>query len=138
MIFISIRPFALPKILLAIVAFLCFSALCLADPVLMVRRYAPAAERLAVPRVLVFSGQESVGVGRVGIANTYFANFGLTDLLARQTGRASSDGGDSTGSHPAMPSSVFRSASCAMRSSGASATIHDGRNLPELATSAEL
>lgn len=39
MVLISIHPFALRKLFLIIVASLGFSALCFADPVLMVRRY---------------------------------------------------------------------------------------------------
>jgi hypothetical protein len=58
MVLISIHPFASRKILLAIVAFLCFSALCFADPVLMVRRYAPHPERLAPGKMAVSSSQE--------------------------------------------------------------------------------
>jgi hypothetical protein len=45
MVLISIHPFALRKLFLVVVAFLCFSAFCLADPVLMVRRYARPGER---------------------------------------------------------------------------------------------
>jgi hypothetical protein len=45
MVLISIHPFALRKLFLVVVAFLCFSAFCLADPVLMVRRYARPSER---------------------------------------------------------------------------------------------
>jgi hypothetical protein len=45
MVLISIHPFALRKLLLVVVAFLCLSALCLADPVLMVRRYSSPGER---------------------------------------------------------------------------------------------
>ena len=40
MVLISIHPFALRKIFLVIAALLCFSALCLADPVLVAQRYA--------------------------------------------------------------------------------------------------
>jgi hypothetical protein len=47
MVLISIHPFALRKLFLFIVAFLCFSALCLADPVLMVRRYSVRPDRTA-------------------------------------------------------------------------------------------
>ena len=130
MVLISIHPFAPSKIILAIVAFLCFSALCFADPVLMVRRYASHAERLAVSRVLVTSWQEASGAGPFGIVDPYLANFGSTDLPARQPGSASNDGG-STGIRPAVPSSVFRHASCAMRSTGAPAAIQDRGNLPE-------
>jgi hypothetical protein len=39
MVLISIHPFAFRKLFLIVVAFLCFSTLCFADPVLMVRRY---------------------------------------------------------------------------------------------------
>jgi hypothetical protein len=45
MVLISIHPFGVRKLLLAILAFLCFSAFCFADPVLMVHRYAPASQR---------------------------------------------------------------------------------------------
>ena len=58
MVLISIHPFAFRKILLAIIAFLCFSALCFADPVLMVRRYSPHSERLDPARVTVSSSQD--------------------------------------------------------------------------------
>ena len=45
MVLVSIHPFALRKIFLVVVAFLCFSAFCFADPVLMVRRYGPHSTR---------------------------------------------------------------------------------------------
>jgi hypothetical protein len=50
MVLISIHPFALPKLFLVVVGFLCFSALCFADPVLMVRRYAVKSERVDRPK----------------------------------------------------------------------------------------
>lgn len=96
----------------------------------MVRRYASHTERLAIPRVLVSSRQELPGDGRVGTVDPDIANFGSIDLPARQPGSASNDGG-CTALRLAVPSSVFRNASCAMRSSGARATTHDGGNLPE-------
>jgi hypothetical protein len=40
MVLISIHPFPLRRIFLVIAALLCFSAFCLADPVLMAQRYA--------------------------------------------------------------------------------------------------
>ena len=46
MVLISIHPFALRKLFLLIVAFLCFSAFCFADPVLMVRRYSNHSDHL--------------------------------------------------------------------------------------------
>jgi hypothetical protein len=129
MVLISIHPFALPKILFAIVAFLCFSALCFADPVLMVRRYASNAERLTIPRVSPSSSQEPVGNGRRGIADAYFANFGSTDMPAPQTRPAASDG-SSIGLRPAVSSSVFRDAACTMCSNGVPAQVHNRRTLP--------
>lgn len=48
MVLVSIHPFALRKLLLVIAAFLCFTALCFADPVLMVHRYAPSRQSPAV------------------------------------------------------------------------------------------
>jgi hypothetical protein len=59
MVLISIHPFALRKIFLVIVAFLCFSALCLADPVLMVRRYSARPERLDSPQTSAQIGNQS-------------------------------------------------------------------------------
>jgi hypothetical protein len=50
MVLISIDPFASRKLLLAIVAFLCFSAFCFADPVLMVHRYTARPEQMAATK----------------------------------------------------------------------------------------
>jgi hypothetical protein len=130
MVLISIHPFVFRKILLVIVALLCFSALCLADPVLMVRRYASHTERLAIPRALVSGWQEPGGDVGAGTVDPAFVNFASTGLPARQLGSALNDG-SSTGFRATMPSSVFRNAACAMRSSGARLTLNDGANLPE-------
>jgi hypothetical protein len=52
MVLISIQPFALRKIFLVIVALLCFSTLCFADPVLMVQRYGSSSSKACdEPRV---------------------------------------------------------------------------------------
>jgi hypothetical protein len=59
MVLISIHPFALRKLFLLIVAFLCFSALCLADPVLMVRRYSARPERFDSPKTSAQIGDQS-------------------------------------------------------------------------------
>jgi hypothetical protein len=50
MVLVSIHPFALRRLLLVILALACFSALCFADPVLMVRRYNRENPRAAVLR----------------------------------------------------------------------------------------
>lgn len=129
MVLISIHPFGTQKILLAIVALLCFSALCFADPVLLVRRSAFQAEQLTTPRVSVSSWREPTGERGGGIVDPFHTNSGSIDLLARQPGSASNDGG-STCLQPAVPSSVFRNASCARRSTGSPTAIHHRSNLP--------
>jgi hypothetical protein len=48
MVLISIHPFAVRKMILLLVALLGFSALCFADPVLMVRRHGPVHSRVAI------------------------------------------------------------------------------------------
>jgi hypothetical protein len=134
MILISIHPFGLPKLLLAIVAFLCFSALCFADPVLMVRRYPSSQmEQLTTRHVSVSSAQEHAGDGRVDVVDPFLVNFGSIKLLARQLGSAS-NGGGTRGMGLAVSSSVFRNVSCAMRSTGAPASIHHRGNLPDPAS----
>lgn len=63
MVLISIQPFALRKIFLVIAALLCFSALCLADPLFVTQRYsAPASERAHLLKGVDFPsrGQESL------------------------------------------------------------------------------
>jgi hypothetical protein len=50
MVLISIHPFALRKLFLFVVALVCFSAFCFADPVLMVRRSSPA-KATGLPRL---------------------------------------------------------------------------------------
>jgi len=129
MVLISIHPFAVRKLFLIIVAFLCFSAVCLADPVLMVRRYASHTERLEAARVSVSTWQEPGGGGRTTIVDPYVAHFESADLAERQPGATSIDGGN-TGLLPAVSSWVFRNASCTLRSSGPAA-IHDGPILRE-------
>ena len=131
MVLISIRPFALRKLFVIIVALLCFSAVCFADPVLMVRRYAFHAGRVAAARVSVW--QEPAGSGRARIVDSYFAHFESADLAECQPEIIPIDGGK-RGRLPATTSCVFRDASCALHSSGP-ITIPDG---PALRDSAEI
>gem|GEM_PF-2611181 len=116
MVLISIHPFPLRKIFLVIVAFLCFSALCFADPVLMVRRYASHTERLVVVSAATpTTWQEPARGLRFGMVNPYFARVELADLAEHQPGAVSNDRGK-TDPLPVMLSSVFRKASCALQS----------------------
>jgi hypothetical protein len=61
MVLISIQPFAFRKILLVIAAVVCFSAICLADPVLMVHRYAAPVEQTRAPRTAAQATQQPAG-----------------------------------------------------------------------------
>ena len=85
MVLISISPFASRKLLLAIVAFLCFSALCFADPVLMVHRYTarpgqiPATKTAPPP---TFGGP--LGSHDAWDAATKFGALESSDSLANQ------------------------------------------------------
>jgi hypothetical protein len=58
MVLISIQPFAFRKILLVIAVMVCFSAICLADPVLMVHRYAAPVEQFHAPRTAGHDSQQ--------------------------------------------------------------------------------
>ena len=129
MVLISIHPFAVRKLFLIIVAFLCFSAVCLADPVLMVRRYASHTERFEAARVSVSAWQAPGGGGRPTIVAPSVTHFESADLAERQPGATSIDGGN-RGLLPAVSSWVFRNASCTMRASGPAA-IQDGSILRE-------
>ena len=130
MVLISIRPFALRKIFLVIVAFLCFSAFCFADPVLMVHRYSSYPERSMGMRPPVSTWNELAGDGRNRIVDRSFADFELADLAELRPGSGSDRGAKTGLSAPAIPFSVFRKASCALRSSG-SVAIPDGPALSE-------
>lgn len=114
MVLISIQPFGLRKIVLVVVAFLCFSALCFADPVLMVRRYSSPVERLSVVLAAApTSYRELAGGLRLRIANAYFPSLELA-ISAGPKPDAGSNDGSKTALLPALPSSVFRKASCAI------------------------
>ena len=93
----------------------------------MVRRYS-RAERLVNPRVLVSASQEPAGDWSVEIVDPSPVGFRSTGLPARQPGVAATNGGTSS-IRPSF-SSVFRNASCAMRSSGPVAANNEG-TLPE-------
>jgi len=115
MVLISIQPFALRKIVLVVVAFLCFSALSFADPVLMVRRYSSQVGRLiVVPAAAPTSWQELGGGLRLKIVNPYFPRLELAASADPRPGGGSNDGGKAA-LLPALPSAVFSKASCALR-----------------------
>ena len=67
MVLISIHPFAVRKTVLLLVVLLGFSALCFADPVLMVRRHSRDHLRAALPERT--SALQSPGTARTGATN---------------------------------------------------------------------
>jgi hypothetical protein len=126
MVLISIHPFCLRKIFLIVVALLCFSAFCFADPVLMVRRYATHSERLDALKTMSSTWQRSPGPGEPEVAKPASCHFESIDpaLDARATGSAEWIG-------PSIPlrSSLFPSAACVFRSKNSTANLADGLGL---------
>ena len=103
MVLVSIHPFALRKIFLVVVAFLCFSAFCFADPVLMVRRYGPHSTR-----------------------------FGTVDTSEREhTKSEPAEQQTVTGVSRLAPTWILQNAMRSMRSTGRQAGIACWRNLLE-------
>jgi hypothetical protein len=126
MVLISIHPFCLRKIFLIVVALLCFSAFCFADPVLMVRRYATRPEHLDALKTMSSTWQKSAESGGPDVAKSPSDDFESIDsgLDARATGSAEWIG-------PSIPlrSSSFPSAACVFRSKDAAASLADGVGL---------
>src|SRR5205807_2184948 len=102
-----IHPFALRKVFLVIVALLCFSALCLADPVLMVHRFTGSPGHLpAVSTAPATLQQEPLGPQRPSDTGSGFSPFGSIDFPGNQTELRFTEAGK-VGLPPALPSSVF-------------------------------
>jgi hypothetical protein len=121
MVLISIHPFALRKIFLVIVAFLCFSALCLADPVLMVHRYAAPPEQLAAPKVPAPALREPLAPQNASADDFGFGPLGSIDSAGNETELRFTEPGK-IGLSPTLPS-VFRKAMCELRSTDFQATV---------------
>jgi hypothetical protein len=98
MVLVSIHPFALRRLFLVIVAFLCFSAFCFADPVLMVRQYSSHPGGLA-------SGNWVAPTSQQWQDPREQINLEFTDREAPSVIRTA-------------PSSIFGKAVCAMRPVG--------------------
>jgi len=127
MVLISIDPFAVRKLFLLVVALLCFSAACFADPLLMARRFASPADRVrAAAGASVSTGLESAGWA--GMMVPYFADFESTGFAASSPWTAPYDGGR-TSLGTAVLSSVFGHGSWHMSWRAAPAAIDDGRVL---------
>ena len=126
MVLISIHPFCLRKIFLIVVALLCFSAFCFADPVLMVQRYATHSERLDALKATSSTWQRSPGPGEPEVAKSPSGDFESIDsaLGARATVSAEWIG-------PSIPlrSSLFPSAACVFRAKNSTANLADGLGL---------
>jgi hypothetical protein len=126
MVLISIHPFCLRKIFLIVFALLCFSALCFADPVLMVQRYAPHSERLDALTTTPSTWRRSPGPGEPEVAKSPSDDFESIDsaLDVCATGSAEWIG-------PSIPlrSSSFPSAACVFRSKDSTTNLADGLGL---------
>jgi hypothetical protein len=129
MVLISIHPFALRKIFLVIVAFLCFSALCSADPVLMVHRYAAPPEHRAGANVAGPALREPLGAQDAAGDESGFGPLGSIDSPGNQTELRFTEPGK-IGLPATLPSSVFRKAMCELRSTDFQAATIAKPNLP--------
>jgi hypothetical protein len=127
MVLISIHPFAPRKILLAIVAYLCFSALCFADPLLMVHRYANPHQHLsaantpapALPEPLV---RQNPWDTTPELRPLESIAWNQTDVRLTEAGKI--------GLQPTVASSVFRKAMCDLRATGFEVATVAWPNLP--------
>lgn len=128
MVLISIHPFCLRKIFLIVVALLCFSAFCFADPVLMVRRYPTHSEWLDALKTTPSTWQRSPRSGESEVAKSPSDDFESIDSAvgARATGSAEWIG-------PSIPprSSLFPIAACVFRSKESTATLAGDLGLRE-------
>jgi hypothetical protein len=129
MVLVSIHPFALRKLFLIIVAFLCFSALCLADPVLMVHRYTPAPERVDGVKTATPTLREPLGPQDASVAPPGFGTLGSIDSPWNQTELRFTEP-SKIGLAPTLPSSVFRKAMCELRSTDCQAATVARPSLP--------
>lgn len=109
MVLISIHPFALRKLFLVVVAFLCFSAFCFADPVLMVRRYTIRADPADSLKATAQAVDESPGsqAGPVSQPNWINGSFAAARPNTATLGRF--DLGSVISSPLRNPACIFRS-----------------------------
>jgi hypothetical protein len=129
MVLVSIHPFALRKIFLFIVAFLCFSVLCLADPVLMIHRYAAAPEQFAGAKIEAATFREPLGQQDPSVAVPGFGPLGSIDSFWNQNELRLTEPGR-IGLPPALPSSVFRKPMCELRATEFQAVARPSLPLP--------
>ena len=113
MVLISIHPFALRKLLFVVVAFLCLSAFCFADPVLMVRRYSTHPPRLG----WVVSAPAWQEPQAAWLAKSELDVRESNDLRHEQITREFTQG-DAPGVIRTAPSLIFGKPVCAMRPIG--------------------
>lgn len=130
MVLISIHPFGLRKVFLVIVAFLCFSALCFADPVLMVHRYAPPSEHFPAAKTAAPAPGETTGSAEALVAEAGFGPLGSIDPLGDETELRFTQPGKMGLTAISLPSSVFRKAMCELRSTDCQARITLWPSLP--------
>jgi hypothetical protein len=128
MVLVSIHPFALRKVFLVIVAFLCFSALCFADPVLMVRRYAAPLGQVAGSKTTVPTLRGPLEAQEASIAESGFGPLGSIDSALNQTELRFTEPGK-VALPLTLPSSIFRKAMCELRAPNYQPGIDAGASL---------
>jgi hypothetical protein len=127
MVLISIHPFAFRKLFLVIVAFLCFSAFCLADPVLMVRRYSnhPAhIGAVSAPAPASLEWQDT------GLTKSELEPLKSIDFSRETKLQLQFTGSDTPRADRTRLSSIFWKAVCAMRPLGSQAGLLAAPTLP--------
>jgi hypothetical protein len=118
MVLVSIHPFALRKLFLVIVAFLCFSAFCFADPVLMVRRYSTHPPHIGAVSAPAPTSQ---GLQDVRLPNSELEALKSVDFSREQT-KLQFTGTGNPGAARTTRSSIFGKTVCARRPLG----LHPG------------
>lgn len=126
MILISIHPFAIRKLFLIIVAVVCFSAVCFADPVLMVRRYATPSEWLDALETTSSTRQKSLGAGAPEVAKSPSGDLESIDSAPDESGAGSAEW---IGLSIPLRSFLFPSAACVFRFKDSTANLADGLGL---------
>ena len=127
MVLISIHPFALRKIFLIILLSLCFSAICLADPVLMVQRYVASPEHPSAAKARPWISQPHLDPQPFD-TTSQFGPLGSLDSTGNQAEWPLIEPGRIV-LPTTLPSSAFRRAMCELRPTNFQAGITAWPNL---------
>ena len=128
MVLISIHPFALRKIFLIILLSLCFSALSLADPVLMVHRCTGSPEHPGAAKARPWTAQQHLDPQAALDTTSQFGPLGSLDSTGNQAEWPLIEPGRIV-LPTTLPSSAFRRAMCDLRPTNFQAGITAWPNL---------